>query len=187
MSDFRILGVSGSLRKGSFNTMALRAAQELAPAGVVVEMAEIGDLPLFNEDVREQGYPPAAQRFRSQVKDCDAVLFAAPEYNYSISSPLKNAIDWASRPPDQPFSEKPVAIISAATGPMGGVRAQLHLRQAMTSINAHTLNAPQIMITMAASKFDADGRFTDQVGRDLIKQQIDELVKWARRLKGASA
>jgi chromate reductase len=96
----RVLGISGSLRKGSFNTAALRAALELAPAGVVIDEAEIGDLPLYNDDVRLAGYPPSVARFRAQVADADAVLFVTPEYNYSISGVLKNAIDWASRPPN---------------------------------------------------------------------------------------
>ena len=183
MTDFKILAVSGSLRKNSFNTAALRAMQELAPAGVVIEMAEIGDLPLYNDDVREAGYPETVQRFRAEVAAADAVLFATPEYNYSISAPLKNAIDWASRAPAQPLAGKPVAMISAATGPMGGVRAQYHLRHMLVSTNSHPINAPQIMITGAASKFDAQGKFTDQAGLDLMKQMIDELVKWARRIK----
>ncbi|MDB5570078.1 MAG: NAD(P)H-dependent oxidoreductase [Hyphomicrobiales bacterium] len=183
MTDFKILAVSGSLRKNSFNTAALRAMQELAPAGVTIELAEIGDLPLYDDDVREQGYPATVQRFRAQVAAADAVILATPEYNYSVSAPLKNAIDWASRAPAQPFGGKPVAILSAATGPMGGVRAQYHLRHMLVSTNSHVLNAPQIMITGAGSKFDAEGRFTDQAGRDLMVQMIDELVKWARRLK----
>lgn len=183
MTDFKILAVSGSLRKASYNSAALRAAKELAPEGVTVDFAEIGDLPLYNDDVRDQGYPDTVQRFRAEVAAADAILFATPEYNYSVSAPLKNAIDWASRPPQQPFAGKAVGIISAATGPMGGVRAQYHLRHMLVSVNAHALNTPQIMITGAAAKFDAEGRFTDQAGRDLLKQLMEELVKWGRRLK----
>ncbi|HEY8580218.1 MAG TPA: NAD(P)H-dependent oxidoreductase, partial [Beijerinckiaceae bacterium] len=151
MSDFKILAVSGSLRKASYNTAALRAAQELAPAGVTITLGEIGDLPLYDDDVRDKGYPATVQRFRDEVAAADALMLATPEYNYSVSAPLKNAIDWASRPPQQPFAGKPVAILSAATGPMGGVRAQYHLRHMLVSVNAHAINTPQIMITGAAA------------------------------------
>jgi len=183
MADFKILGVSGGTRKGSFNTLALRAAQELAPAGVVIEVCDVSDLPLYDEDLRLAGYPPATQRFRKQVKEADAILFATPEYNYSVSTALKNAIDWASRPPEPPFSGKAVGMVSAATGPMGGVRAQFALRQMLVSLNAFPINNPQVMITFAATKFDEGGRFTDETGRELLQKHIEELVKWGKRLK----
>src|SRR3712207_2929689 len=112
----KVLGISGSLRRGSYNTAALRAAQGLAPEGMTIEAAEIGDLPLYNDDVRLAGYPPPAERLRGQLAAADAVLFVTPEYNYSVSGVLKNAIDWASRPPDQPFDGKPVAIMGASPG-----------------------------------------------------------------------
>lgn len=102
MSHFKILAISGSLRKGSYNTAALRAAQELAPAGVTVEIADISDIPMYNDDIRNVGYPAEVQRLRAQIAAADALLFAIPEYNYAVSSPLKNAFDWVSRPPDQP-------------------------------------------------------------------------------------
>ena len=109
-----VIGISGSLRKGSFNTAALRAAQGLAPEGMTIEVAQIGDLPLYNDDVRAAGFPPPAERLRAQLAAADAILLVTPEYNYSISGVLKNAIDWASRPPSQPFEAKPVAIMGAS-------------------------------------------------------------------------
>src|SRR4051794_14139281 len=181
---FHILGISGSLRKGSFNTAALRAAQEVAPDGVTIEMADISDLPHYNEDVRVSGsFPPAAQRLRDQIAKADAVLFACPEYNYSVSGVLKNAIDWASRAPNQPFDGKAYAILGAANGLLGTARGQWHLRQIMVGVNAYGVNNPQVYISGAAQKFDADGKFTDQAGRDLIRQLIESLVKLGTKLK----
>ena len=98
MTEFRILAISGSLRKGSFNTAALRAAQEVAPPGVVIEIADISDMPMYNDDIREKAYPEPVQRLRKKIAEADAVLFATPEYNYSVAAPLKNAFDWVSRP-----------------------------------------------------------------------------------------
>ncbi len=186
MSEFRILAISGSLRKGSFNTAALRAAQEVAPPGVSIEIADISDFPMYNDDIREKAYPESVQRLRKQIAEADAVMFATPEYNYSVSAPLKNAFDWVSRPPNQPLMNKPVAIISASGGPIGGTRAQYHLRHMLVATNSHPLNNPQIMIGAAQTKFDENGKFTDQVGRELLQQMIEALVIWANKLRGKS-
>jgi len=184
MSEFRILAISGSLRKGSFNTASLRACQEVAPPGVHIEIAEIGDIPLYNDDLREKGMPESVNRLRKQIAEADAVLFATPEYNYSVAAPLKNAFDWVSRPPNQPLMNKPVAIVSASGGPIGGTRAQYHLRHMLVATNSLPLNAPQVMIGNAASKFDDKGRFTDQTGRELLQQLMEALVIWANKLRG---
>jgi chromate reductase len=184
MADFRILGISGSLRKASFNTAALRAAQEVAPAGVTIEIAEIGDLPLYNEDLRVNGsFPAPVQRLREQIAAADALLFAVPEYNYSVTAAMKNAIDWASRAPNQPFDGKAYAMLGAANGLLGTVRGQMALRQIMVGINAFGVNNPQVLISGASQKFDAEGKFTDQPGRDLIRQLIEALVKLGTKLK----
>src|SRR5918997_1838619 len=142
----KILGISGSLRKGSFNSGALRAAQSLAPEGMTIEVAEIGDIPLYNEDVRTAGLPPSVERFRGEIAAADALLVVSPEYNFSVPGVLKNAIDWASRPPNQPFNEKPVAIMGASGGPVGTARAQYHLRQVLYGLNAYVLNKPEVFI-----------------------------------------
>ncbi len=187
MSDqsFKICAISGSLRKASFNTAALRAAQDLAPAGVTIEIAPIDDLPLYNEDLRVGGgFPAAAERLRGTIRAADALLFATPEYNFSISGVLKNALDWASRPPDQPFSGKAFAIIGASSGLVGTARAQFHLRQTMVGVNAFAINAPQVLIASAAQKFDAEGKLTDATARDLIAQLLTALVAFAGKLKG---
>src|SRR5437660_4905537 len=115
----RVLGISGSLRKSSFNTALLRAAQGLAPEGLTITLADIHAIPVYDEDVRTQGFPDAVAKLREAIAAADALLFATPEYNYSVSGVLKNAIDWASRPPSQPFAGKPMSIIGAS-GRMGG-------------------------------------------------------------------
>ena len=178
-----VIGISGSLRKGSFNTAALRAAQGLAPEGMTIEVAQIGDLPLYNDDVRAAGFPPPAERLRAQLAAADAILLVTPEYNYSISGVLKNAIDWASRPPNQPFEAKPVAIMGASPGLFGSARAQYHLRQMLIFLNAMPLNRPEVMIGQAQNKFDADGNLTDEPTREFIRKLLVALRDWTERLK----
>jgi chromate reductase, NAD(P)H dehydrogenase (quinone) len=183
MSDIKVLGICGSLRKGSFNRMALRVAQELAPAGMKVDVADISAFPLYNEDVRAQGFPPPVQTFRDQIAAADALLFVTPEYNYSMSGVLKNAIDWASRPPNQPFDGKPVAVMGASGGVLGTARAQYHLRQTCVFLNMFPVNKPEVMIPQAQNRFDAEGRLTDETAKGLIKQLMESLQAWALRLK----
>jgi chromate reductase, NAD(P)H dehydrogenase (quinone) len=178
-----VLGMSGSLRKGSFNTAALRAAGELVPDGMTLETIGVGDLPHYDDDVRLKGYPPVVQRFRDRIKAADALLFVTPEYNYSVSGVLKNAIDWASRPPDQPFAFKPCAMMSASGSLLGGVRAQYHLRHICVSLNCFPLNQPQVYITESPKKFDPEGRLTDQPTRDLIRTFMTEFKSFALRWK----
>lgn len=178
----KTLGVSGSLRKGSYNTAALRAALELVPEGMTLELADISQFPVFNDDVRVAGYPPAVQKFREQIAAADALLFSSPEYNYSISGVLKNALDWASRPPDPPVIGKPVAIMGATGGMWGTARAQYHLRQCFVFLNMFALNKPEVLIAQAPSKFDTQGKLTDQPTRDLIGQLLVALRDWTRRL-----
>lgn len=170
-----VLGISGSLRTKSYNTMLLRAAMELAPAGMVIRTASI-DLPLYNDDVREQGYPPPVSLLREQIAGADGVLIATPEYNYSIPGVLKNAIDWASRPPDQPFDGKPVAIMGASTGRFGTVRSQNHLRQSFLFLNANVLNRPAVMVGGAAKQFDESGRLTDVSTREHVAELLEALA-----------
>jgi chromate reductase len=183
MSDIKVLGICGSLRKGSFNRMALRVAQELAPTGMTVEVADISAFPLYNEDVRQQGFPPAVQTLRDQIVAADALLFVTAEYNYSISGVLKNAIDWASRPPNQPFDGKPVAIMGASAGVLGTARAQYHLRQICVFLNMLPVNKPEVMIPQAQTRFDAEGHLTDETAKGLIKQLMESLQAWTLRLK----
>jgi chromate reductase len=178
-----VLGISGSLRAHSYNTAALHAAIELAPAGMTIAIAEIGDLPLYNDDVRLAGYPAAAQRLRQQIRDADALLIAATEYNYSVSGVLKNAIDWASRPPDQPLGGKPVAILGASTSRFGTARAQYHLRQICVFVDMKPVNRPEVMIGLAPERFDASGRLVDETSRALIHDLLKSLQHWTMQLR----
>lgn len=179
---FSVLGISGSLRAASFNTGLLRAAAELASDGTYVEIADISAIPLYNDDVYQQGFPPAVETLRGQVAAADAVILATPEYNYSIAGPMKNAIDWVSRPPvPQPFNEKPVAIMGASGGRLGTARAQYHLRQVLVFLNAFVLNKPEVMVSSASAAF-TNGNLTDEFARDLIRQQLEALRALAARL-----
>jgi len=176
MADtIRLLGISGSLRKDSFNTALLRAAQELAPDGMTIEIADIAEIPLYNEDVREQGYPQPVQALRNRIRDADAVLIATPEYNYSIPGVLKNAIDWASRPPEQPFDGKIVGIMGASPGRLGTARAQYHLRQCFVFLNSTVLNKPEVMVGGAASVIK-DGKLTDDPTREFVGNLLTALA-----------
>lgn len=181
----RVLAVCGSLRKASFNRMAMRAAIALAPAGMTFAEGSIGDVPLYNEDVREQAEPAAVAALKAQVKAADALLIATPEYNYGIPGVLKNAIDWISRPPaTSPFEGKPVAILGASAGLMGTVRSQLALRQTCLAVNMLPVNRPEVMITQAAGKFAEDGSLTDAATARFIGQLMQALYDWTLRLKG---
>lgn len=181
-SPFKILGISGSLRKGSYNTAALRAAQELAPEGVEIEIADISQIPPFNQDL-ESDVPAAVTALKSKIKAADAILFVTPEYNFSIPGVLKNAIDWCSRPyGDSAFEGKPAAILGASPGMLGSARAQYHLRQVLVFLDMHVLNRPEVMIAGAAQKFDATGRLTDEKTREFVGALVQALVDWTRRL-----
>jgi chromate reductase, NAD(P)H dehydrogenase (quinone) len=183
MSDARgisVLAICGSLRAGSYNRAALRTAIELKPPGMTIETAEIGSIPLYNEDVRAQGFPPPVETLRRQIAAADALLFVTPEYNYSIPGVLKNAIDWASRPPDQPFAGKPVAIMGAGAGMAGTARAQYDLRRCCVFLDMHPLNKPEVLIGVAHTKFDAEGGFTDEAGRGFIRDLLVALEQWTR-------
>lgn len=174
--DRRVLGLSGSLRKESYNTRLLRAAAAIAPGGLSITVADLKSIPLYDEDVRTRGYPPAVRDFRETIAASDGVLIATPEYNYSVPGVLKNAIDWASRPPDQPFAGKPVAIMGASPGRLGSARAQYHLRQVLLAVDAAVLNRPEIMVANAPAMFAEDGALADQATKDLVARLLDALA-----------
>jgi chromate reductase len=181
-SPLTILGIVGSLRRESYNRMALRAAQQLAPEDAKIETFDLLGIPPFNQD-EEKTPPPVVTEFKRRIRAADAILIATPEYNYSVPGVLKNAIDWASRPyGDSAWNEKPVAVISAATSVLGGARAQYHLRQSFVFLNMHPLNLPEVMIAMANEKFDAGGNLTDEAAKKLIRQLLQSLEEWTRRI-----
>lgn len=183
MSDnpkVRVLAFSGSLRKASFNSALLRAAAELAPKEMELEIFDLRGIPLYDEDLRTQGVPAEVTTFREKISSANAVLIATPEYNYSIPGVLKNALDWASRPPNQPFAGKPVAIVGASTGGFGTVRAQLHLRQVCVFLDLRPINKPELHIARCQEKFDADLRLTDETLRKTLADLLETLGKAAR-------
>ena len=179
----KILGICGSLRKNSFNMHALRACNELMPEGMTMQIAEIGDIPLFNQDVYDAGLPAPAKRFRDQVAAADGLLIASPEYNFSLSGALKNAIDWGSRPPNQVFQDKPVAIFSATQGPLGGPRNQYDLRRILTQLWGHVLPRPEVFIGAAQTKFDANGKLTDEATRKFLAELLVGFKAWIERMR----
>jgi chromate reductase, NAD(P)H dehydrogenase (quinone) len=184
--DLRILGLAGSLRTGSLNRAALHAAQELAPAGMAIEVFDIAEIPLYNEDVRSAGMPPAVEDLRAKVKAADGLLIVTPEYNHSIPGVLKNTIDWVSRPPEQPFDGKPIAIMGASPGMAGTARAQTHLRQCFVFLNGLIMNRPEVLISSAGQKFDANGVLTDAATRTFLTTYLEAYKAWVLRLKATA-
>jgi len=178
-----ILGIAGSLRRGSYNRALLRAAQQLVPAHVALDLFDLAVIPLFNQD-EEQKPPAAVVELKARIRAADAVLFATPEYNYSIPGVLKNAIDWASRPSgDNAWSGKPVAVIGASVGRLGTARAQYHLRQVFVTLNMYALNQPEAMISNASELFDAEGNLTDEKTRDHVRRLLNQLALWTCQLR----
>ncbi|MDB6087995.1 MAG: NADPH-dependent reductase [Gammaproteobacteria bacterium] len=179
----RILGICGSLRKGSYNALLLRAYVDSAPPDTVIESANIHEIPPYNEDVRQVGFPAAVGRLRDQIQSADALLIVTPEYNYSIPGVLKNAIDWASRPPYQPFNEKPIAITGASPSMLGSGRAQYDLRRCFVYLNAFVLNQPEVMLAKAHERFDKHGKLTHQGSQKLIVEQLEALGAFIKRVR----
>jgi chromate reductase, NAD(P)H dehydrogenase (quinone) len=178
----RILGIPGSLRQGSYNRAALRAAIELVPEGATLDVFELHGIPGFNQD-DESNPPPQVVELKRRIREADALLFVTPEYNYSVPGVLKNAIDWASRPyGDSAWSGKPAAIMGASPGNIGTARAQYHLRQIFVFLNIFPINQPEVMIGNAATRFDAAGKLTDDTTKTFIRELLRNLVGWARQL-----
>jgi chromate reductase len=179
---FHIFGFAGSLRKGSYNRALLRAAAELLPPNVLLDIFDLEGIPPYNQDFEQQ--PPQRVRdFKAGIKTADALLIATPEYNYSMPGVLKNAIDWGSRPHgDNVFDDKPVAIMGASLGMIGTARAQYHLRQSCVYLNMHPLNKPEIMVPFAKDKIDAQGNLADEPTRAKIRELLESLVAWSKRL-----
>lgn len=180
-----VVGISGSLRSGSYNTAALRACAQLTPPGMSIEIAEIGALPIYNGDFDGEKTPQVVREFKEKIRVADAVLIVSPEYNYSIPGGLKNAIDWASRSATGPnvFAQKPVAIMGASPGMLGTARMQYHLRQVFVFLDSWVLNKPEVMISKAHEKFDAQGLLTDEGTRKVMKAQLEALAALVERLK----
>lgn len=178
-----ILGFAGSLRAGSFNRGLLRAARELVPVGASLDIFELEGIPPFNQD-HETTPPPLVRDFKAKVRAANAILIATPENNYTVPGVLTNAIAWASRPyGDNAFEGKPVAIMSASIGMLGGARAQYHLRQSCVFLNMHAVNRPEVMVPFAEQKFTKDVVLSDATARQKIAELLVALVALTHQLK----
>ena len=179
-----IISICGSLRSGSHNRVVMKALPHLAPAGMSIKEApSFAEFPLYNADIQNStGFPAAVSTLADAVRGADGVVFCTPEYNFSLPGGLKNAIDWVSRLQNQPFAGKPIAILSASPGPLGGGRVQYDLRRAMVFLDALTLNKPEIFIGNCASKIDEKtGQLKDDATRNFIKQQLEAFAKFIER------
>jgi chromate reductase len=181
-----VISICGSLRKGSYNAMVARALPGLAPAGMSITPApSFADFPIYNADIQnEQGFPAAVIAFADAIRAADGVIIVTPEYNFSVPGGLKNALDWVSRLPNQPFAEKPVAIQSASPGPVGGARMLYDLRKILVFLEAFTLNKPEIFVNSVTSRVnEKTGELTDETTRDFIRQQLAAFAKLIKRVE----
>ena len=181
-STIHILGFAGSLRKKSQNRSLLRAAHDLLPPNASLESYDLSPIPLYNGDVEATGFPEPVQQFRAKIATADAILIVTPEYNFSMPGVMKNAIDWASRPPQQPFFGKPLGIMGIG-GRGGTTRAQYHLRQTAVFLNMFPINKPEVIVSFTPDKFDSDVNLIDEATRKSIAELLAALVAWTIRLK----
>ena len=179
-----VLGIAGSLRRGSYNRSLLRAAIELAPASLAIRPFErLGEVPLYDADREEGGTPEPVEALRAAMRSADGILFATPEYNHSIPGVLKNAVDWASRPAGRAaYAGKPIGIIGATPGNGATIRGQLALRQVLDS-DARVMGSPEVLIARAAERFDAGGRLADEATRRFLSRFLDAFAGWVDRFR----
>ena len=178
-----ILGIAGSLRRASFNRGLIRAAVEVAPAGILVTSHDLHGLPMFDADMEALGDPEPVAAFKRAIADADALLIATPEYNHCVPGVLKNALDWASRPPrNSVLNGKPVAVMGASPGRGGTARAQAQLRDGLTFTNSLVLPLPELLVPLAGDKFDEGGDLIDEATRAEIRDLLVALASWTRRL-----
>jgi chromate reductase len=184
-----VLGLSGSLRGASYNTALLRAAQELAPPGMTIELfSGLGSIPPYNDDVEAVGDPEPVSVFKDAIREADGVLIATPEYNHGVPGVLKNAIDWASRPPRQSvLDRKPVALVGASTGIGGTAQAQLQVRQAMAFPGAQTMPEPELLVSRVRDKIAENGRLTDELTRASLRELLSAFAGWIEQVEAVSA
>jgi chromate reductase, NAD(P)H dehydrogenase (quinone) len=183
--SLNVISICGSLREGSYNAMVQRALPSLAPQGLTIQAApSFAEFPLYNADVQTtSGFPAPVNTLAEAIRAADGVIIVSPEYNFSIPGGLKNAIDWVSRLPNQPFAGKPIALQSVSPGPLGGGRVQYDLRRAMVFLDAFVLNKPEIFVGGCASKLDEKtGEIKDEATRNFIKQQLTAFATLIGRL-----
>ena len=185
MTDtLRILGVAGSLRAGSYNRALLRAAVRLAPEGMEIEVFDLLEVPLYNGDVEAAGDPPGVMGFKQAISAADGVLMVTPEYNHGVPGVMKNAVDWASRPPGQAvLGGKPVGLIGASPGITGTARGQSQLRQAFEFTDSYCMPQPELLVFKAHEKFDAEGRLIDETTAEFLRKYLVAFGDWVRRFR----
>ena len=183
----RIVAIAGSLRRGSYNRALLRAAAELAPAGMTIEAIEIGGLPFYDADLESQGDPPAVAEFKAALFGADGLLIATPEHNDGLPGVLTNALDWGSRLPGRsPLAGKPVAVMGASPSQVGTARAQLHLRQVLAHTHARILPPPELLVAAAHHRFDAELRLVDETTRRVLGDLLKRFGRWISRERAAA-
>ena len=182
--SLKVLGFAGSLRLASYNRALLRAAQERAPDGMVIEVFDLAPVPLYNGDVEAQGDPPGVAALKAAIRAADAVLMVTPEYNHGVPAVMKNAVDWASRPArEAPLGGKPVGIIGASPGMTGSARGQSQLRQAFEFTNSFCMPQPELLVFKAHEKFDEEGRLTDEATARYLGRYLAAFLEWSLRFK----
>jgi chromate reductase len=189
-SKIHLVGMSGSLRKGSFNTMLLNNVVQLVPEDIIIEIASIADIPLYNADLdlpAAKERPTPVTKFRETLAKADGIVFVSPEYNYSIPGGLKNAIDWASRGEDSPLLHKPVAVMGATPGMWGTIRMQMAFNAVFQFLDMRNAIKPEILIAQANKKFDEQGKLTDQIAADLIRKKLNALKEVILQMRGVHA
>lgn len=183
MDQIKVLGFAGSLRRASLNRGLIRAAAELAPAGVALEVFELADIPLYNQDIEDAGEPASVVAFKRAIADADALLVATPEYNHGMPGVLKNAFDWASRPRvTSPLRDKPMAVLGASPGRGSTARAQAQLREAAVFTGACVMPLPELLISSAAEHFNHHGDLVDPATRTALVELIEALRAWTIRI-----
>ncbi len=174
----RVLGISGSLRQASFNSSLLRVAQEEMPEGMEIAVHDLASLPFYNRDLEEQGDPDSVINFKTAIREADGVLFVTPEYNFSPSAVLKNAIDWASRDSDpRSLFGKPVTTMGAG-GFAGTARAQMHLHNVFAETGSYVMTKPGVYVANARQKFDSEGNLTDEPTRKAVRNHLKAFANW---------
>lgn len=183
----RIVGIAGSLRRGSFNRALLRAARELAPEGMALDIFDLIDVPLYNGDVEAEGDPAPVVALKRAIAAADGILFVTPEYNHGVPAVTKNAVDWASRPPGSAsLGGKPVGIIGASPGITGSARGQSQLRQAFEFTDSYCMPQPELLVFKAHEKFDGDGNLADSATAEHLARYLVRFEAWVRRFSEPS-
>ena len=185
MADLDVIGIAGSLRRGSHNRALLHLAREIAPPGVSLRAWEgLAGIPFYDGDLEEKGMPAPVAEMNEEIRRAGAVLVVTPEYSQSVPGVLKNTLDWAARPPGKsPFRGKVVAITGASPGALGTARAQMDLRRILTAMGAIVVPSPEVLVAQADRKRDASGAFTDEATRKFLARLLEELQRWAARFE----